>query len=184
VTDGECDLNSVVTDTVRLLGDRFLREVQLECSLAEKLPPVKGARELIQQILLNFVFNAADALQDRKQIIISTGHLGQLPVDLVLGPEPPGRAAFVAVRDFGCGIAPENMQRIFEPFFTTKALSARRGTGLGLSMAYELARRMGAGLSVQSAPGQGSTFTLILRTKDPEGPSKPSDYDTPGHSDH
>jgi signal transduction histidine kinase len=54
------------------------------------------------------------------------------------------------------------MPRIFEPFFTTKSLSARRGTGLGLSMAYELARQMECGLSVESTAGQGSTFTLII----------------------
>jgi signal transduction histidine kinase len=175
VANGECDLNSVVTDTVRLLGDRFLREVQLECNLAEKLPPVRGAREFIQQILLNFVFNAADALQERKQIIVGTGYRSQLPADLVLSPEPPGQAAFVEVRDFGCGIAPENMERIFEPFFTTKSLSARRGTGLGLSMVYELARKMGAGLSVESIPGQGSTFTLYLRTRESERSAKPTE---------
>ncbi len=77
----------------------------------------------------------------------------------------PGAAAAyvsVSVQDFGCGIPPENLPRIFEPFFTTKALSARRGTGLGLSMVYELAKKMEAGLAVESVVDQGSTFTLIL----------------------
>jgi signal transduction histidine kinase len=58
------------------------------------------------------------------------------------------------------------MPRIFEPFFTTKALSARRGTGLGLSMAYELAREMDSGLAVESTVGQGSVFTLILPVRE------------------
>jgi two-component system NtrC family sensor kinase len=58
------------------------------------------------------------------------------------------------------------MLRIFEPFFTTKALSARRGTGLGLSMVYELAKRMEAGLAVESLVDEGSVFTLILPVKD------------------
>ena len=70
------------------------------------------------------------------------------------------------MRDFGCGIPPENLPRIFEPFFTTKALSARRGTGLGLSMVYELAKKMEAGLAVESAVDQGSTFTLILPVRE------------------
>jgi signal transduction histidine kinase len=67
------------------------------------------------------------------------------------------------------------MPRIFEPFFTTKALSVRRGTGLGLSMVYELARKMDAGLAVESVVGQGSIFTLVLPiepvTNKPELPS-------------
>jgi len=72
------------------------------------------------------------------------------------------------VQDFGCGILPENLPRIFEPFFTTKALSARRGTGLGLSMVYELARKLEAGLSVESIVDVGSTFTLILTIRNHE----------------
>jgi len=83
----------------------------------------------------------------------------------VLVPASAPRFIFVSVRDHGAGIAPEIRSRIFEPFFTTKNLSARRGTGLGLSMVYELAKKMGAGLAVESAPGAGSTFTLILPVK-------------------
>jgi signal transduction histidine kinase len=85
-----------------------------------------------------------------------------LPSPLVLTPSQPGPCVCVSVQDFGSGIAPEILPRIFEPFFTTKAFSARRGTGLGLSMVYELAKKMNAGLAVQSVVNQGSTFTLIL----------------------
>jgi len=81
----------------------------------------------------------------------------------VLTPSAAAAQVAVSVRDFGCGIPPENLPRIFEPFFTTKALSTRRGTGLGLSMVYELAKKMEAGLAVESAVDRGSTFTLILR---------------------
>ena len=73
------------------------------------------------------------------------------------------------MRDYGSGIAPENMPRIFEPFFTTKALSARRGTGLGLSMVYELAKKMEGGLAVESTVDQGSVFTLILPVSERPG---------------
>ena len=72
----------------------------------------------------------------------------------------------ISVQDFGSGISHETLPRIFEPFFTTKALSAHRGTGLGLSMVYELARKLGAGLVVESTVDVGSTFTLILPVKD------------------
>jgi signal transduction histidine kinase len=85
---------------------------------------------------------------------------------LVLTPSAAAAQVAVSVRDFGCGIPPENLPRIFEPFFTTKALSTRRGTGLGLSMVYELAKKMEAGLAVESAVDRGSTFTLILPVRE------------------
>ena len=88
---------------------------------------------------------------------------GRLVCQSDSGP-PAGAAEYVSVsiRDTGCGIPPENLPRIFEPFFTTKSLSARRGTGLGLSMVYELAKKLEAGLAVESVVDQGSVFTLIL----------------------
>jgi signal transduction histidine kinase len=94
-----------------------------------------------------------------------------LPTTLVLAPASAARYVAVSVRDVGCGISPESLPRIFEPFFTTKALSTRRGTGLGLSMVYELARKMDAGLAVETVLDHGSTFTLILPVRETSGPS-------------
>ena len=85
---------------------------------------------------------------------------------MVLHPPAVPQYVLISVKDFGSGIQPDIMPRIFEPFFTTKSLSARRGTGLGLSMVYELARQMEAGLAVESVVNQGSTFTLILPVRD------------------
>jgi len=157
-----CEINPLVEETVRLLGDRFQREVQVEFQPGTPLPPVPGSKDFIQQIALNFIFNAADALAGPGKIILRTGLMAQLPAELVLAPRPSPKYVFVAVRDFGCGIAPEILPQIFDPFFTTKSLSAKRGTGLGLSMVYELAKEMNCGLSVESTVGKGSTFTLIL----------------------
>jgi len=159
---GPCDVNSAVDDTVKLLGDRFLREVQVTVEAAPNLPPVPCSKDLIQQILLNFIFNAAESMAKRKQIILATRLVNRAPDGLMLVPAAAAAYVSISVRDFGCGIPPENLPRIFEPFFTTKALSVRRGTGLGLSMVYELAKKMEAGLTVDSAIDQGSTFTLIL----------------------
>jgi signal transduction histidine kinase/ligand-binding sensor domain-containing protein len=163
---GLCDINSVVEDTLRLLGDRFLREVEVRFEPAVGLPQVPCAKDFLQQILLNFIFNASEAMTATKQIIVATRQLTQLPGDLVLKPARADLYLSVSVQDFGCGIAPENRGRIFEPFFTTKALSARRGTGLGLSMVYQLATKMGAGLAVDSVLEQGSTFSVILPLRD------------------
>ena len=163
---GPCDLNAVTADTLKLLGDRFLHEVEVKFEPAPGLPELRASKNFIQQILLNFIFNAAEAMTTRKHLILATHKLERLPGGLMLTPPAAAAHVSVSVRDFGCGIAPENMPRIFEPFFTTKALSTRRGTGLGLSMAYELAKKLGAGLAVESAVGHGSTFTLILPVPD------------------
>lgn len=157
-----CDVNEVLRDTVKLLGDRFVREVDITVRSASGLPHLPLARDLVQQILLNFIFNAAESMTGRKRIILSAARLERLPERLVLPPAEAPAYVALSVQDFGCGIPPENLPRIFEPFFTTKAFSTRRGTGLGLSMVYELARRLKAGLAVESQVGVGSTFTLLL----------------------
>ena len=138
----QCDLNAVVADTLKLLGDRFLRETDITFERAENLPQLAVSREFIRQILINFIFNAAEAATGRKPITLTTRPADHLPPDLFLSPVPAASAfVLISVRDHGAGIAPEIKARIFEPFFTTKALSTRRGTGLGLSMVYELAKK-------------------------------------------
>jgi two-component system, cell cycle sensor histidine kinase and response regulator CckA len=144
------------------LGDRFLREVELRFDRAPALPPVRASQNLVQQILLNFIFNATESMDGRKSVIITTSHAGLLPARMALPPATAASYVTVAVRDSGCGIPPEHLPRVFEPFFTTKSLSTRRGTGLGLSIVYELAKKMEAGLALESVVGQGSVFSLIL----------------------
>jgi signal transduction histidine kinase len=170
---GPCDLNAIAAGTIRLLGDRFLREVEVKYEPAPVLPEIHASKNFIQQILLNIIFNAAEAMTTHRQVVVSTHKLERLPANLVLAPAPARAHGAVSVRDSGGGIAPENLPRIFEPFFTTKVLSTRRGTGLGLSMVYELAKKMGAGLAVESAVDQGSTFTLILPVHELPAESKP-----------
>ena len=162
-----CDTNSVASDTIRLLGDRFQRDAAVIFKPDPNLPQTPAVKEFVQQILLNFIFNAAEAeaAVKKKEIILTTGRVRQLPENLALTPAVAPEYVTISVQDFGCGIPSQNLPRIFEPFFTTKALSARRGTGLGLSMVYELAKKMQAGLSVESTANTGSTFTLILPVK-------------------
>jgi two-component system cell cycle sensor histidine kinase/response regulator CckA len=150
-----------------LLGDRFLHEVDVEFHPDPDLPAVACARDLVQQVLLNFIFNAAESMDRNKRIIVTPRLLDQLDSGLVLPPAAAASYIAISIEDFGCGIPPENMALIFDPFFTTKARSDRRGTGLGLSMAYELARKLEAGLAVSSRVDHGSTFTLILPVRGP-----------------
>jgi signal transduction histidine kinase len=156
------DLNAVVDETMKLLGDRFLREVQITFHPAPELPPAFCSPGFVQQILLNLIFNAAESMEKPKRVILTTTYQSSAPLHPVLAPLKGDGYAAISVRDFGCGIPSENLPRIFEPFFTTKAFSARRGTGLGLSMVYELAKKLGAGLTVESVIDHGSMFTLIV----------------------
>jgi two-component system cell cycle sensor histidine kinase/response regulator CckA len=160
-----CNFNHVIQETIQLLGDRFLRETEVKFEPEKDLPGVPAAKDFLQQMLLNFIFNAADATAGPGQIILQTGVLDKLPEHVVLPPTPAPRHVFISVKDFGSGISPEVLPRIFEPFFTTKAFSSRRGTGLGLSMVYQMAKEMGYGLTVESKVGKGSTFTLIVPLK-------------------
>jgi signal transduction histidine kinase len=174
-----CDLNRVVEETVTLLGDRFLREVQVRFQPTANLPTIMTRKGFVQQAVLNFIFNAAEAMTQRREVIIRTHRLEQLPPGVVLAPNVAASHLAVTVEDFGSGIPPEILPRIFEPFFTTKAMSARRGTGLGLSMVYELAKRMGAGIAVESVVKEGSSFTLILPLTAPPAADVPSPATAP-----
>lgn len=157
-----CSVNAIVEDTLKLLGDRFLRETEVRFDRGAGLPQLAVARDFVQQVLLNFILNAAEAMTERKRILLATRLVETTPPGVILPPAHGGPAVAISVTDSGSGIAPENLPRIFEPFFTTKAMSARRGTGLGLSMVYELAKKLEAGLAVETVVGQGSTFTLLL----------------------
>ncbi len=168
-----CDVRAVVEETIKLLGDRFLREIEVQFEAGPRLPQVPASKGFIQQILLNLLFNAAEAMTGSRRVILGVAQSDHLPPKLALAPVEARSFIFISVRDFGCGIAPDILPRIFEPFFTTKAFSARRGTGLGLSMVYELARQMNCGLAVESMPGQGSIFSLIIPVRELPTESSP-----------
>lgn len=163
-----CELNPLVSEVQRLFGDRFLKEATLVFEPAEPLPQVLGQGDLIKQILVNLVINASDSMQNQGQIVVRTGVVNEIPPSLPLAPAGRGSHVVLKVVDAGCGIEPEILSRIFEPFFTTKAFSTRRGTGLGLSMVYELCKEMGYGIGVESVVGQGSTFTVFMPPRKPE----------------
>jgi signal transduction histidine kinase len=156
------DLNTTIEDMLKVLGDKFIQDATVQFHPAPALPEVLGVRELTQQMLFNLVLNAADAMSGVGEVTIRTGLTTELPGSMALSPLESEAYAYIAVQDVGCGIAPDILPRIFEPFFTTKSFSSRRGTGLGLSMVYELAKQLGYGLKVNSSVGKGSTFFVYL----------------------
>jgi PAS domain S-box-containing protein len=115
----------------------------------------------LENVLLNLVINARDAMDGQGSITIALGNLTVAPSDeLAMGGIQPGEFVTVAVRDTGSGMPPEVMERAFEPFFTTKPEG--KGTGLGLSMAHGFAKQSGGHIRLASTLGEGSTVTLYL----------------------
>ena len=142
------DVNHVVEETL-LLVDRQISKggITLKRNLTPGLPLVSGDGNALQQVVLNLVTNARDALEAGGEIVIETSSV----------PGRPG-AVRVVVRDTGPGIPPETIPRIFDPFFTTK----RNGTGLGLSISHGIVRDHGGTLDVESHPGKGTTFVITF----------------------
>jgi signal transduction histidine kinase len=162
-----CDLGELLRETKKLLGDRFSAEVKFELDVGRDLPEAVCSHEVLQQMLLNFILNAVEAMGGKGLVRLSAHETRLLPSDLVLEPASADCYVILTVADEGAGIPQETLPRIFEPFFTTKAFSSRRGTGLGLSMVYELAKGLGYGVAVRSALGEGSSFSILLPLKQP-----------------
>jgi signal transduction histidine kinase len=123
------------------------RNITLNLEIPDDLPPLITDRGTVQQIFLNLINNAFQAVGDGGRIDI-------------VGTSVDGGKIAVRVSDNGCGISDENLQRIFEPFFSTKKDSG--GTGLGLSITYGLVQRLGGQIAVESELGKGTTFTVTL----------------------
>jgi signal transduction histidine kinase len=169
------DLNAVIREMTHLLQVSMSKKVRLAFNLAEPLPPVQADAAQIQQVIMNLVTNAADAIGDREGTIrITTGALvlDRAGLDRAFQGQDlaPGRYVALAVADTGCGMTPEVRARIFDPFFTTKPA----GHGLGLSATQGILKGHGAAVEIQSEPGRGTTFRLLFPA-DPHGiPAAPA----------
>ncbi|MDB6040593.1 MAG: Blue-light-activated protein [Verrucomicrobiales bacterium] len=158
-----CNPSDLAESSVRLLADRFPREIKVSIEYDPNLPETSCAADVLQQMLINLLLNASDALTNGPgEIIVSVRHTPHPATELILPPAPAQSYVTFSVADNGAGISPEVLPRIFEPFYTTKAFSSRRGTGLGLSMVYELAKGLEYGLTVKSQLGKGTQFGIIV----------------------
>ena len=159
------DLNQVVQEVTHLLEVSIQKKIALRFDLAPDLPHVEADAAQIQQVIMNLVTNAADAIGDRDGTIrlsTSTLELDRAYLDQVFQGQDlaPGTYVTLEVSDTGCGMAPEVMERIFEPFFTTKVA----GRGLGLSATMGILKGHRAGMRIYSEPGRGTTFKLLFPT--------------------
>jgi len=155
------DLNEIITQSVKMLGRVIGEDVQIATHLAPGLGRVRADPIHIDQILMNLVVNARDAMTRSGVITIDTANvvLGREYADRHIGVEP-GNFCLMSVSDTGCGMSAETRGHIFEPFFTTK--DAGKGTGLGLSIVYGIVKQGGGEISVYSEPGHGTTFKIYL----------------------
>jgi signal transduction histidine kinase len=159
----ELVVEDVVQQAIRLLEERLQSRIRFQ-NPTSPLPPVHAPPEMLQQIVLNLIQNADEAMDHAGMVSVGLSlRLGPAD-DPILKPRHSAGYVVVSIQDTGMGIPAENLARIFEPFFTTKGFSSRRGTGLGLSMVYEFAKELGAGIEVRSAVGKGSCFGIVLPT--------------------
>jgi two-component system, cell cycle sensor histidine kinase and response regulator CckA len=159
---GPFAIAEVVENDVALLSKQFLSGIELKLELRRDLPRVGISKNRLEQILLNLIVNASEAMKGRGTLRIRLAEGREPSGPWTLPPATAGRYVELTVADDGPGIPQEILPRIFEPFFTTKHVGATRGTGLGLSMVYTLAHHEGLGLRVESEPGKGTTFLLVI----------------------
>ena len=157
-----CSMPELVEDTVGLLSKEFLSGITLSLELDRAAPLVKVSRARLEQVLLNLVVNASEAMRSQGHLLIAVRSTGLSSGLAVLEPRAASRHVELVVTDSGPGISPDVLPRIFEPFFTTKNAGATRGTGLGLSLVYAVAHDEGLGLRVETTPGKGTTFRLLV----------------------
>ena len=155
------DLHETLNDVTHLLSRLVGEKVVLSFNHDPDLLPIRADKRQLEQVIMNLVVNARDAMPEGGDIQVETRiedlreryERDQVSV-------PPGKYVVISVRDHGHGIAPEKLPKIFEPFYTTKKTG--EGTGLGLSMAYGIVKQTGGYIFADSIVGSGTTFTLLF----------------------
>ena len=146
---GEVDLNGILEEIIELLKHQpGYGQIGIRTDLKKNIPRIQGDPSGLRQVFMNLLFNAFQSIKDSGLVEIST----QISDD--------GRVVYARARDTGCGIAPEVIDRIWDPFFTTKEVG--KGLGLGLSLTYNIVKRHGGEISVESKVDEGSQFTVRL----------------------
>src|SRR5271154_1219252 len=156
------DLNGVVSDMEKLLRRLIGEDIELTTRLVPELAHLKADQGQLEQVLMNLVVNARDAMPQGGKLVIETQNMvmDQAFVRRYPYPVQPGPYVLLTVTDSGIGMDAETKARAFEPFFTTKEKG--KGTGLGLSTVYGVVKQSGGYIDIYSAPGAGTTFKIYL----------------------
>jgi PAS domain S-box-containing protein len=145
----------------RLLGE----DIRLDLDIAGTIPDIQADSNQLEQVIINICLNSRQAMPNGGNIRISAREIDiSQPEQTIVEELPPGSYVVIEISDSGYGIDPAILPRIFDPFFTTG--EAGQGSGLGLATVYGIIKRHNGGISVNSKPGQGSTFTLWLPVTD------------------
>lgn len=155
------DLRDTLSDLTHLLNRLVGEKITLTLSHEPVLQAIRADKRQLEQVLMNLVVNARDAMLGGGEIRIQTeGLLLREPMERDRVTLPPGNYVSVQVSDHGHGIPADKLQKVFEPFYTTKRTG--EGTGLGLSTAYGIVKQSGGYIFVDSVVGQGTCFTLLF----------------------
>lgn len=155
------DLREILSDLAHLLNRLVGEKVTLRLDHDPALLPIRADKRQLEQVLMNLVVNARDAMQGAGDIRIATQNLHlRDPMLKDRAVVPPGDYVLIKVIDHGHGISPEKLPKIFEPFYTTKRPG--EGTGLGLSTAYGIVKQTGGYIFADSELGKGTTFMLLF----------------------
>src|SRR4029079_14312104 len=151
------DLNQTVSGMLEMLRRLIGEDIDLQTELEPRLSRIKADQGQIEQVLMNLVVNARDAMPTGGKLVIGTSHT-QLDdrYEQRFGAMPGGLAVTLTVSDSGTGMDAATRERIFEPFFTTKPVG--KGTGLGLATAYGVVRQSGGSITALREPGEGATM--------------------------
>ncbi len=155
------NVTELVDGVMALLRGQFLSGVQTSVQVAPGLPEVEASRGRLEQLLLNLIVNAAEAMNGKGNLRLAA-RMVDLAGDCLRPAHGHGPWLELAVSDTGPGIPPEVQPRIFEPFFTTKTLGNQRGTGLGLATVWRIAEEEGLGLRLHSEMGRGTEFRVLV----------------------
>ncbi|MEJ5287533.1 MAG: hypothetical protein CH6_0831 [Candidatus Kapaibacterium sp.] len=145
------DVNQIIEELLEgfIEHELYVSNIKVEKNLQPNLQKVYVDANSLKQVIMNLLSNARDAITPPGKITIST--------------RQEGKNILISVKDTGCGISKEQMEKIFMPFFTTKPVG--KGTGLGLSVSYNIVKSFGGTIEVESLVGKGSTFTIVLPIK-------------------
>lgn len=166
------DPREILLDLTHLLNRLVGEKVTLSLGHEPRLWPVRADRRQLEQVLVNLVVNARDAMPEGGEIRITTANrLLTEPLRRDRAVVAPGRYVELTVADEGVGISPGHLRKVFEPFFTTKRPG--EGTGLGLSTVYGILKQTGGFIFVDSAPGEGTRIMLLLPAHDRDTATAP-----------
>jgi PAS domain S-box-containing protein len=154
-------LNQILADTARMAVRLVGEDVEIVASLCQEPWPVKVDRSQLEQVIMNLIVNARDAMPDGGKLTIESSNIALTTEYLATHPlVPPGKYVLLAVSDNGTGMSEETKTHLFEPFFTTKPLG--KGTGLGLSVVYGIVKQNNGFVWYYSELGRGTTFKVYL----------------------